>query len=297
VRRRLCNLTITAALSLLATTSGIASFGSAALARTKDRDQQQTTHSFTVESDVVWWRTIDGGALTLDAYVPEGGGRHRPAVVLVHGGAWQGGDKRDFAPQGAALAAAGYVAISVNYRLAPTHPFPAAIDDVEAAVAWLRAPAQVRHYGIDPTRIGALGGSAGGHLAAMLGTTGTGPLDTKSRVAVVVTWSGLNDLAAVQTPGFGIELFGCASRACPETAAAASPITYVDASDAPMLLVDAANDPITHLDQVTEMANRLSAAGVDHEVLIVPGSGHSTQLAPAAWDATIAYLARYLTKS
>lgn len=249
-----------------------------------------------VEADVVW-RTVDGDALTLDAYVPDDTVRDRPAVVLVHGGAWQGGDKRDFAAQGEALAALGFVAVSVNYRLAPAHPFPAAIQDVQAAVAWLRAPTQVRHYGIDPHRIGALGGSAGGHLAAMLGTLGRGPLDTKSRVAAVVTWSALTDLTTIATPGFGLELYGCTSSQCPQTAAADSPVTHVDATDAPTLLVNATDDPITRLDQATEMNDVLGRAGVAHDLLVVPGSAHSTDLTPAAWSATVGYLEAHLAKT
>jgi acetyl esterase/lipase len=249
--------------------------------------------AFRVERDVAW-RTVDGEVLTLDAYVPQGRTRARAAVVLVHGGAWQGGDKQDFAAQGEALAAIGYVAVSVNYRLAPEHPFPAAIDDVRAAVAWLRSPAQVRHFGIDARRIGALGGSAGGHLVAMLGTLGTGRLDTGSRVAAVVTWSALTDLNAIPVPGFGIELYGCASSACPDVAAAASPVNHVDPSDAPMLVVNATDDPITHVDQATEMVGRLADARVDHALLLLPGSGHSTELAPGAWTATVDYLRQHL---
>ena len=268
-------------------------FSVSASAATHGASQQHTPGEFSVERDVAW-RTVDDVVLTLDAYVPRGNARDRAAVVLVHGGAWQGGDKQELAPQGEALAAMGYVAISVSYRLAPTHPFPAAIEDVQAAVAWLRSPPQVQHYGIDPRRIGALGGSAGGHLAAMLGTLGRGPLDSDTRVAAVVTWSALTDLNTVPAPGFGTELYGCASSACPDIAAAASPITYVDASDAPMLLVNATDDPITHLDQATEMNSRLQHAGVDHELLVVPGTGHSTELAPAAWNETVKYLEDHL---
>jgi acetyl esterase len=251
------------------------------------------TARFRVEPDVVW-RSVDGELLTLDAYVPDDRSTDRPAVLLVHGGAWQGGDKRDFAPQGEAFAGLGFVAVSVNYRLAPAHPLPAAIRDVQAAVEWLRAPAQVQRYRIDPGRIGALGGSAGGHLVAMLGTLGRGPLDGDARVAAVVTWSALTDLRTIPTAGFGIALYGCASSECPATAAADSPVTHVDATDAPMLIVNATDDPITHIDQALELGARLDRAGVAHRVLLVPGSDHSTALAPAAWDETVDYLETHL---
>ena len=75
----------------------------------------------------------------------------RPVIMLVHGGAWRGGDKSNFVGDGMKLAALGYVAFSVNYRLTPQYPYPAAVDDVEAAVRWVRAAAQVKRYAIDPS--------------------------------------------------------------------------------------------------------------------------------------------------
>ena len=119
--------------------------------------------------------TADGKPLLLDVYLPVTTGRGRSAVVLVHGGAWRGGDKRDFAVEARRLAAAGLVAFSVNYRLDTMPAFPAQVDDVQAAVRWVRGHAD--DYGVDPARIGALGASAGGHLVAMLATLGQGPLD------------------------------------------------------------------------------------------------------------------------
>src|SRR5256885_956012 len=114
----------------------------------------------TVKNDVTY-RTVDGEQLGLDVYQPAKKGKSRPAVVVVHGGGWTQGDKALFAQQGNQLAERGFVAFSINYRLAPAHPYPAAVQDVEAAVAWVRKHAKA--YGVDPKRVGALGGSAGGH--------------------------------------------------------------------------------------------------------------------------------------
>src|SRR6476661_8851824 len=123
--------------------------------------------AFTVQRDIVY-RTVDGQSLALDAYVPTARVKKRPAIVVVHGGAWTIGDKGNFAKEAEELASLGYVAFSVNYRLAPASPYPAAVDDVEAAVEWARDPKQVKQFAVDPKRIGALGGSAGGHLVGML---------------------------------------------------------------------------------------------------------------------------------
>ena len=104
--------------------------------------------------------------------------RHAPraAIVVVHGGSWRRGDKANLNWRAVCqwLATAGYVTVSINYRLAPAWSFPAQLDDVQDAVRWLRDPAVVDRYNIDPDRIGAFGGSAGGNLVSLLGTVGTG---------------------------------------------------------------------------------------------------------------------------
>jgi dipeptidyl aminopeptidase/acylaminoacyl peptidase len=128
----------------------------------------------------------------------------------------------------------------------------------------------------------------------MVGTIGNGAGDSGDRVAAVITWSGINDLAAVAEEGFGVDLLGCAITECPDAAAAVSPITHVSASDAPMLIVNSSEDPITPLTQATVMAEALSTAGVECELLVVPGSAHSTQLMSAAWSETVAFLDRHL---
>src|SRR2546430_7856729 len=193
----------------------------------------------TVKPDVTY-RTVDGEQLGLDVYQPAKKGKNRPAVVVVHGGGWSQGDKALFAQQSNQLAQRGFVAFSINYRLAPAHPYPAAVQDVEAAVAWVRKHAEA--YGVDRNRVGALGGSAGGHLVGMLGTDGEGSLKTGHRVAAVVSWSGPMDFvslapAAASNAGRSIRTFlGCLPDACPDTYAAASPVTPAHKDDSPMLI-------------------------------------------------------------
>jgi acetyl esterase/lipase len=298
----------------------LVAFGSTALAGAGSAEAGGGASEVRVERDVVW-RTVDGQALTLDAYLPTPdpvskpskgttGAQvvKRPTVLLVHGGGWRSGDKSSLAEQGEALAALGYNAFSVNYRLAPTHLYPAAVDDVEAAVKWLRAPAQVKRYGIDPKRVGALGSSAGAHLVALLGTLGRGARDTGSRVRAVVEWSGPMDFTAfanvdpaslppAQRDSWergAIPMFlGCLPAQCPDTAAEASPVTHVDKTDAPMLLVNS-TDEMVPASQAQAMDAALRAAGVKHELILVPGARHARALAPDVWDDTVAFFERHL---
>ena len=104
----------------------------------------------------------------MDVFLPIGFTGLRPGVVLIHGGGWQAGDKNFYTAMGQTLAARGFVAVSINYRLTPAAKYPAQADDVQRAVRWIRAHAA--DYQLDPARLGALGDSAGGHLSLILGT-------------------------------------------------------------------------------------------------------------------------------
>jgi acetyl esterase len=249
----------------------------------------------TAKPDVTY-RTVDGEQLGLDVYQPAKG-KNRPAVVVVHGGAWSAGDKSWFAQQSNALAERGFVAFSINYRLAPAHPYPAAVDDVEAAVGWVRKHA--KEYGVDSKRIGALGGSAGGHLVGMLATDGEGSLKTGHRVAAVVSWSGPMDVvslapAAATNAGRSISAFlGCLPDACPDTYRAASPVTHVDKTDAPMLIVNSTMELVPK-SQADAMKAALDQAGVANQAIILPGTRHSRAYSDDVWKQTVTFLENYL---
>jgi acetyl esterase len=251
-----------------------------------------------VKQDVVY-RTVDGEQLGLDVYRPAKKGKDRPAVVIVHGGAWRVGDKATFAQQGNQLAERGFVAFSVNYRLAPAHPYPAAVDDVEAAVEWVRKHA--KDYGVDRERVGALGGSAGAHLTGLLATVGKGSLEKGHRIAAAVSWSGPMDFvslvpAATAAPDGSIPTFlGCAPDACPDTYAEASPITHVDKTDAPTLLVNSTMELVPQ-SQADAMKAALDDAGVANQAIILPGRAHSRAYSNRVWDQTVAFLENYLKR-
>ena len=242
--------------------------------------------------------------LTLDLYLPaetvEPPADGFPLVVFVHGGAWLGGDTRrtaafvDFPGVLASLAARGYVVASIAYRLSGEAVFPAQIQDVKAAIRWLRSKAST--YGIDPRRAVAWGVSAGGHLAALAAVACNAKAlepaqgsDLSDCVQAAISWYGVFDLTTIaaqarkekalsrDAPGAPEwRLLGCFARKCTKgRIASASPVTYVDASDPPMLLVTGDADATVPYHQTLEMAEKLRSAGVPYELMVLPGIDHS----------------------
>lgn len=264
-----------------------------------------------VDADLEYGVRDDGTLLTLDVCTPPGAeltDEPLPAVVSIHGGSWARGDKAnaDWRNTCLWLASEGFVAASVNYRLVPDAVFPAAIDDVALAVEWLRDAEQVERFGIDPARIGAFGGSAGGSLAALLGTTGEGPLDAGSRVAAVAELSGPVELGAAELEADGAsdwlrrivgDYLGCAPGAsderCPQSADASAG-TFADPSDPPFFIGHADAEAVP-LGQSERLAATLAAAGVHAELAVVPGAEHSIGILDAGMRARVAaFLHAYL---
>jgi acetyl esterase/lipase len=231
---------------------------------------------------------VDFGApegIRLDVCLPDDVGEGAPAIVSVHGGGWQRGDKaqRPWRDTCAWLASEGFVVFQTNYRLAPAHPYPAAIHDVSRAVEWAREDAQIERFGHDPARFGAFGDSAGGNLVSLLGTSGDGPRTVGPRVAAVVELSAPIDLTLAGTmlgdlssdfQGVQLDYLGCASYDDCSVAAAASPVTSVDASDPPFFVAHSTGDFIP-VEQAEAFVARLEAAGVDVEFVPVAGTGHA----------------------
>jgi acetyl esterase/lipase len=259
---------------------------------------------FTERRDLVY-RTVDGQDLHLDAFVPTTTSTaRRPAIVFVHGGGWTGGLKDSIEDEARWAAQLGFVTVSVEYRLAPDYPYPAAVDDVRAAVRWLRAPAQVAEFGIDPKRIGALGASAGGHLVGMLATTGSGALTKGSRVRAAVSWSGIMDMtresdtySAIKYTPTVADFLVCTydQPGCKEREDEASPISHVDRSDAPMLLVNT-EDEIVPPDQARVMSIALSRVRVPNRLVVLPGDAHAQAYRATQWADAVAFLERYVGK-
>jgi acetyl esterase/lipase len=250
----------------------------------------------TAHEEVIYSRPGDR-PLALDLYQPPGKGRH-PAVIIVHGGGWERGDRRMERPFAKRLAALGYVTVPVSYRLDVEGRFPNALLDLKAAVRWLRA--QAARYAIDPARIGAVGASAGGQLVALLGAVG-------GEVQAVVDIDGLADFTGSALVTKETKSAGAPTRFLGgpyvERAAiwrAASALSHLGPHSAPTLFINSSatsavpqsSGPI--LPGRTEMRDRLRSLGIDSAIVIVPDTQHPFWLVHPWFEPTLAETERFL---
>ena len=237
------------------------------------------------------------GRTVLDVYRRRRrGGSSAPAVLVVHGGGWRFGDKGRMEGVSRALAQAGFVAFNVNYSLAAwwRPGFPTQLYELRAAIRWIRRNAE--RFGLDRDRIGALGSSAGGHLAALLAVSARGSLSAGTRVRAVATWSAPFDLVRPYNVALApaIETFlGCSLHRCPQRGSAASPVVHVSADDPPFLIESSEQDlvPVEH---AGEMAAELASVGVPHALWVLPGDQHGTDYTASALGRSINFLRRRL---
>ncbi|MDG4810450.1 alpha/beta hydrolase [Micromonospora sp. WMMD1120] len=249
--------------------------------------------------------------LTLDLVVPVAAPRPVPVLVWIHGGAWLYGSPKQppdwlmAADPFTAAIRAGFAVASAQYRLSGEAPFPAQLDDVRAAVRWLRRQGDT--VGVDRERIGVWGESAGGHLAALVALTGNDQDD--SAVQAAVCWYAPSNLLTMQSqahPAGTIDhdaadspeslLIGAPLTENPGLGRAASPITYVTAQAPPMLLIHGDEDLVVPVGQSEEFAAALTGAGVDVELSVVRGADHcfgGVPLEPLIRD-TLAFFNRTL---
>ncbi len=242
-----------------------------------------------VARDLVY-RKVGAKNLTLDLYVPQNAkaGDKLPVVVWIHGGAWREGDK-DKCPA-VPLLDRGFVVVSINYRLTNEAIFPAQIQDCKAAIRWLRA--STARFPIDSNRIGVWGASAGGHLAALLGTSGEvkelegGPDNLKysSRVQAVCDYFGPTDFLRMNNERGEMDhnaadspesvLIGGPIQKNPQRVARANPITYASADDPPFLILHGDQDRTVLPNQSQLLHDALKKVGVNVRLGIVKGQGH-----------------------
>ena len=243
--------------------------------------------NMTVHRDVAY--VTDGHERQkLDLYVPDTG-ENLPLIIWVHGGAWRGGDKAHAIRM--EYLKAGYAGASINYRLSQHAIFPAQIEDVKAAVRWLRANAKT--YRLDPNRFAAWGSSAGGHLVAMLGTAGDVAefeigenLEVSSKVQAVVDYFGPTDFLQMDAQRLpeGLvhdasdspesQLVGGPIQEHKDRVARANPITYVSKDDSPFLIIHGDQDKLVPYQQSVLLKDALEKAGVPVTFYRVEGGGH-----------------------
>lgn len=262
-----------------------------------------------IERDVTYC-TMNGVALKMDIYAPQTTNNPLPVVVRVHGGLWTGGDKAEDGDIATAWNNFGFIAVNVNYRLAPQYKFPAMIEDIKCAVRFLRAHAV--EYNLDPDRIGALGNGAGGHLVALLGLTDKSAgwdvgeyLDQSSSVQAVVDNSGptdLTDLAISHTlDSILIETFGTAN---PNSLflAKASPANYVRPNAPPFFISHGNLDKTIPIEQSQKLYESLIANSDTATFIIIKNGGDGKIMSPTPtspstdelWQMTLRFIQQYL---
>jgi acetyl esterase/lipase len=246
-----------------------------------------------VEKDIPYAGTTNPRQ-TLDLLLPVNpkGAKPLPVVVNIHGGAWQSGDKAQGIGAIMSLVASGeFAGATIGYRLTNEAIWPAQAFDCKAAIRWIRANAQKYH--LDPDRIGVIGASAGGHLVAILGTSGDvealegelGPYKgVSSRVKCVVDEFGPSELATMMDHPSSTDhksarapeskLIGGPVLEKLDVAKAASPVTYVSRDDPPFLIIHGDKDPTVPFNQSERFAKALKDTGVDVLFIKVEGGGH-----------------------
>ena len=227
----------------------------------------------------------DDKELRLDLAMPKLGSGPFPAVVFLHGEGWRAGNRQQMNHFIEGMARLGYVGVTVDYRLVPGARFPAQVEDCKAAIRWLRAHAT--EYRVRADRIGVVGFSAGGHLAAMLGVAGAedglegtgGNAAQSSRVQAVVSFFGPTDFTTRDWPAdlereVIVPFLGAAFADQPAAYKRASPISYVGAQAPPFLFFHGTEDKLVPVDQSRRMADRLTRVGVPARMVALEGEGH-----------------------
>lgn len=240
----------------------------------------------------------DGIPLCFDLFRPDTE-EAVPLVVCVHGGGWITGDKSDMRPEASWLVANGYAAACPSYRLAPLHPYPAAVQDVHACVGHLRAEAL--RYGILPERIAAWGISAGGHLASMLGAPPPAEPDAQAPVQAVIDVCGLADLTRPREQhhevsfGFLDQFLGVSYEGHEALFVEASPVHAIRAGAPPFLIFHGEDDDVVAVEQSDALSARLQALAVPVQYHRLPGERHT--LSDEAWTLARGHILAFLSET
>jgi len=281
--------------------AAVLAFGTGQLQVLKIKDPVDTT-GVKVEEDIEYGNA-NGRLLKLDLYQPETPPASPvPGLIFIHGGGWSGGDKKDYKYYTARFARKGYTVISVGYRFTPEFPFPACVQDVKCAVRWFRANAE--RLNVDPNRIVAIGGSAGGHLSMMLGYSSdvpelegdSGHAGVSSAVAAVVDLYGPTDLTqpdAVNHPTV-TRFFKDSYEVNPEAYRLASPITHLDPKDPPTLIMHGTIDQVCTVTQGDLLAEKFQQLNMPYWYDRLDGFPHTMDLVPAVNERTQWMIQRFL---
>ena len=247
------------------------------------------------------YRTVGNRALHLDVFYPKRkSGKGYPGVLLIHGGGWRSGDKKMEWPMAQQLAAQGYVTATVEYRLSLEAPYPAAVHDLKAAVRWLRAHAQT--FQLDTSKIATYGTSAGGQLAALLGTTsgsekleGQGPYRSHSSDMQAIV--DIDGILAFKHPeskegAVAAQWLGGTAQEAPKAWAEASALTHTGKNTPPVLFVGSSQTRF--LAGKMDMIRVLDQEGIYHESYLIPDTPHTFWLFEPWFAPTLQYTVNFL---
>jgi acetyl esterase/lipase len=244
-------------------------------------------------------------ALKLDLYKPKKMTGPVPGLVFIHGGAWKGGNKDIYRVYAARYAQKGYVAVSIEYRLSGEAPFPAAVEDAKCAVRWMRANAA--KYAVDAQNICVLGGSAGGHLALMVGyTAGDKSLEgngghegVSSGVQAVVDLYGPCDLTVPVVRDADVVrefLGGKKHEEAPDLYRKASPLFDLTSDDPPTLILHGTLDEVVPIAQSDKLASALKQVGIKYTYDRLDGWPHVMDIAQIVFDRCVFFIDRFLAE-
>jgi len=262
-----------------------------------------------------------GTALLMDVYLPAESKSNGHGLVYINGSGWHAPLGYDATPLKPArgtlvqsLAEAGFTVFTINHRAAPRFRYPAAIEDAQRAVRYIRHHASA--YGIQSDRLGAVGGSSGGHLVSLLGVldgkgreSATDSIESESaKVQCVVALMAPSDLTEFGnasgegpvTSFLGMSGYYAARDRYPEVKALyreASPITYVTPDDPPFLLIHGDGDEVVPVEQSEILAAALEKAAVTHKLVIAEGAGHSRFFDPEYVSEIVSWLETHLVRA
>lgn len=247
--------------------------------------------SIGVSRDLVY-KQADSISLKLDIYRLKNLQTAAPVLIFIHGGGWSKGKKSDYLSYLVDYAKKGYVAVTVSYRLSGVAHFPAAVQDIESAVKWIREHSG--EYMINPEKIALIGGSAGGHLAMMHAYSGT----PDSRVQAVVNIYGPTDLTTeyARNRGECLKFLGKSYDEAPDLYRAASPRTYISPDDPPTLIFHGTIDSLVPVSQSDSLKKWLDNAGVPNEYHRLKGWPHTMDLSQKVNDYCRYYIDAFLMK-
>ena len=277
-----------------------------------DGNEPIAVHKIRVERDITY-ASPESTDQACDIYSPSDlpANTTVPAVLVIHGGAWSSGSKEFMSRHATKLAQAGAIAISINYRLAPQHKFPAQLDDVRAALVWINDNAA--KYSIDLARVGVFGYSAGGHLACLIATLADEP---KANVTTTSAWSAddprwdrLPSAVAVVAGGPPCDFCGMPPDSTvftyflggtrvekPDIYKAASPLFFASKGDCPICFIHGETDFIVPIKSSQALYEAQLSSGVKSEFVTVEKQGHMlTFLHPKTSEALLDYLTRKLS--